>query len=123
MSAMSASRAAALMAGLLCGANVYAQQPRDAEPSTVAAQEAVRRGLPFADRADFEDARAGFIATLPDAHIDSGGPRPTWSMRPYAFLNAPEAPPTVNPSLWRQAQLNAIHGLFKVGDGIYQVRG
>ena len=32
-------------------------------------------------------------------------------------------PPTVNPSLWRLAQLNAIHGLFKVVDGFYQVRG
>ena len=32
-------------------------------------------------------------------------------------------PPTVNPSLWRQAQLNAINGLFKVTDRVYQVRG
>jgi alkyl sulfatase BDS1-like metallo-beta-lactamase superfamily hydrolase len=32
-------------------------------------------------------------------------------------------PPTVNPSLWRQAQLNAINGLFKVTERVYQVRG
>lgn len=32
-------------------------------------------------------------------------------------------PDTVNPSLWRQAQLNAIHGLFKVTAKVYQVRG
>ena len=38
------------------------------------------------------------------------------------FLSA-EAPDTANPSLWRQAQLNANHGLFEVTDGIYQVRG
>src|SRR5215471_14999335 len=119
----SVRRTASLLASVLCAGGVYAQQQRDAEPSTVAAQEVVRRSLPFADRADFDDARAGFIATLPDAHIDAGGPRPVWSMRPYAFLDADEAPPTVNPSLWRQAQLNAIHGLFKVTDGIYQVRG
>ena len=31
--------------------------------------------------------------------------------------------PTVNPSLWRQAMLNLNNGLFKVTDGIYQVRG
>jgi alkyl sulfatase BDS1-like metallo-beta-lactamase superfamily hydrolase len=38
------------------------------------------------------------------------------------FLND-EAPATVNPSLWRQSQLNAQHnGLFEVVDGIYQVR-
>src|SRR5207244_8333730 len=51
------------------------------------------------------------------------GPRPAWSMKPYEFLKAGEAPATVNPSLWRQAQLNAIHGLFKVADRVYQVRG
>ena len=113
----------ALIAVLAANTSVTAQQPRDADAATVAAQQAVLKSLPFADRADFEDARAGFIATLPDAHVESGGPRPAWSMKPYAFLEAREAPPTVNPSLWRQAQLNTIHGLFKVADGIYQVRG
>ena len=29
----------------------------------------------------------------------------------------------MNPSLWRQAKLNGIHGLFEVVPGIYQVRG
>jgi alkyl sulfatase BDS1-like metallo-beta-lactamase superfamily hydrolase len=29
----------------------------------------------------------------------------------------------VNPSLWRNAQLNLQYGLFKVADEIYQVRG
>ena len=29
----------------------------------------------------------------------------------------------MNPSLWRQARLNMLHGLFKVADRIYQVRG
>ncbi len=33
------------------------------------------------------------------------------------------APDTVNPSLWRNAQLNMQYGLFKVADRIYQVRG
>ena len=28
----------------------------------------------------------------------------------------------MNPSLWHQAQLNSINGLFKVADGVYQVR-
>ena len=30
---------------------------------------------------------------------------------------------TVNPSLWRHALLNAQVGLFKVTDGVYQLRG
>jgi len=96
--------------------------PKDAEPATRAAQDSVAKTLPFADRADFEDANYGFVATLPDAHIAGSGARPVWSMKPYAFVTG-DAPATVNPSLWRQAQLNAIHGLFKVTDRLYQVRG
>jgi alkyl sulfatase BDS1-like metallo-beta-lactamase superfamily hydrolase len=110
---------------VLAGIPVQAQaqiEPKDAEPATRAAQDAIAKSLPFADRADFEDANFGFVATLPDAHIAGAGPRPVWSMKPYAFVTG-EAPATVNPSLWRQAQLNAIHGLFKVTDRLYQVRG
>jgi alkyl sulfatase BDS1-like metallo-beta-lactamase superfamily hydrolase len=32
-------------------------------------------------------------------------------------------PTTVNPSLWRNAQLNMQYGLFQVHDRIFQVRG
>ena len=45
-----------------------------------------------------------------------------WDNDSYAFLEEP-CPPTVNPSLWRQARLVARQGLFEVADGIYQVRG
>ena len=112
--------------GLLFALTATAQTPptpKDAEPSTRAAQQAVLRELPFADRTDFDDARFGFVAALPDALVAGSGPRPVWSMKPYEFLGAGEAPATVNPSLWRQAQLNAIHGLFKVTERMYQVRG
>ena len=34
-----------------------------------------------------------------------------------------DAPASVNPSLWRQAKLNGMHGLYQVREGIYQVRG
>ncbi len=41
-----------------------------------------------------------------------------------AFIAADKpAPDTVNPSLWRNAQLNVNYGLYKVSDKIYQVRG
>lgn len=33
-----------------------------------------------------------------------------------------DAPDAVNPSLWRQSQLLNISGLFKIMEGIYQVR-
>ena len=42
----------------------------------------------------------------------------------YKFIGEDKAAPaSVNPSLWRNAQLNTIAGLFKVSDRIYQVRG
>ena len=40
----------------------------------------------------------------------------------YQFLEG-AAPDTVNPSLWRHARLNANVGLYKVMDGVYQLRG
>jgi alkyl sulfatase BDS1-like metallo-beta-lactamase superfamily hydrolase len=95
---------------------------RPAHPDTLAAHARVRAELDFSDRGDFDDVRRGFIATLPDAHIDADSGGVSWSMKPYGFL-AGESPDTVNPSLWRMSQLNAVHGLFEVKDRVYQVRG
>jgi len=95
-----------------CLSAALGQSPLPAEPQVAAANRAVLAQLPFSDRQDFEDANRGFIATTPDAQNPDR----------YKFLEQ-EAPPTVNPSLWRQAQLNGINGLFKVVDGVYQVRG
>ena len=89
----------------------HAQAPKPAEPSVVAANRAVLSELPFSDRQDFEDANRGFIATT----VNTANPDP------YKFLQH-DVPSTVNPSLRRQAQLNAINGLFKVTDGVYQIR-
>ena len=47
-----------------------------------------------------------------------------WDVSRYAFIEQGSAnPDTVNPSLWRQAQLNSIHGLFEVAPGCWQARG
>lgn len=43
-------------------------------------------------------------------------------MEDYAFIEG-DAPDSVNPSLWRQAKLNNINGLFEVTKGVYQLRG
>src|SRR5205085_9255699 len=98
-------------------------QSKDAEPATRAANETFAASLPFADQRDFEDASRGLVATIPDGFIPGAGPRPTWNMKAFAFEDAEQPPASVNPSLWRQARLNAIHGLFKVADRVYQVRG
>ena len=86
------------------------------------ANAAVRLRLPFADTEDFDDARRGLVGSLSDAVIRGTDGRVVWDADAYGFLDA-ECPDTVNPSLWRQGQLNAIAGLFEVTDGIYQVRG
>jgi alkyl sulfatase BDS1-like metallo-beta-lactamase superfamily hydrolase len=86
------------------------------------ANQAVKMRLPLGDMDDFDDARRGFIAALSPAIVEGTGGRVVWDMESYAFLEE-ECPASVNPSLWRQAQLNAIHGLFEVVPGIYQVRG
>jgi alkyl sulfatase BDS1-like metallo-beta-lactamase superfamily hydrolase len=96
---------------------------RPAEPATVDAQRRVLQQLPFNDRADFDDARRGFVATLPDAETRSADGRIVYSMRLHAFIDRVDpAPDTVNPSLWRQARLNQLHGLFEVTEHMYQVR-
>ena len=98
-------------------------EPKDATPHTLATHRAVLEALPFEDRADFEDAGRGFLGTLPEVEIRNAQGRVVWSLSDYAFLAAEAAPPTVNPSLWRQARLNLANGLFQVTDRIYQIRG
>jgi alkyl sulfatase BDS1-like metallo-beta-lactamase superfamily hydrolase len=116
--------AAALFAGAayIVSAPAASAQPKGAEPATRQANAEVLSMLPLTDRADFDDARRGFIASLPGGIMSGDGQRTIWSIKPYAFITG-EAPATVNPSLWRQAQLNNFHGLFKVTDRVYQIRG
>ncbi len=77
---------------------------------------------PFADTRDFDDVARGFIARLDPNIVHGADGRVVWDNDAFAFLKD-AAPPTVNPSLWRQSQLVATDGLFEVTDGIYQVRG
>src|SRR5215470_5661558 len=100
---------------------------KPATRATLALNQQYEDFLSFADAQDFEDAKRGLIATLPEPVIIKGqGDIPAWNLQQFAFVSGgPEnnAPPTVNPSLWRNAKLNMNHGLFKVVDGIWQVRG
>jgi linear primary-alkylsulfatase len=80
------------------------------------------RGLPLADPQDFEDATRGLIASDPAVVIRDAAGKTVWDAQSYDFITG-DAPPSVNPSLWRQAKLNNIHGLFQVTEGVFQVRG
>lgn len=95
---------------------------KSATQQTAAANAAVRKALPFADRSDFDNVTRGFIATISEPSITNAAGQSVWDFAEWGFL-AGEAPDEVNPSLWRQAQLNAVHGLFEVREGIYQIRG
>ncbi|MCH8503449.1 MAG: MBL fold metallo-hydrolase [Ectothiorhodospiraceae bacterium] len=96
---------------------------RSAEPSTVDINKAWLRRLPFEDREDFDNARRGFIAEFGQSVIRRANGKVAWDFHAYRFLDSDEAPPTVNPSLWRLARLNNISGLFEVCPRIYQIRG
>jgi alkyl sulfatase BDS1-like metallo-beta-lactamase superfamily hydrolase len=98
--------------------------PKDATESTRRANADNGANLPDETGADLERARRGFIATLADTTIRDEQGAEVWDIGRYAFAaEGKPAPATVHPGLWRQAGLNAIHGLFRVTDRIVQVRG
>lgn len=73
---------------------------------------------------DFSFATRGFIATDDPLIIPSDYPNITsWNMEEFSFLDNGTCPGTINPLLYRHAQVNKINGLFEVASGIYQVRG
>ena len=95
------------------------------KPATQATKEAqaqVLTSLPFDNTEDFKLAKRGLIARPDPLIIKDDNGEVIWDMSGLDYLNGPR-PDTVNPSLWRQAQLNAIYGLFQVTDRIYQIRG
>jgi alkyl sulfatase BDS1-like metallo-beta-lactamase superfamily hydrolase len=77
--------------------------------------------LPLDEHTDFEEARRGLIESDPAMSIPMRGGK-TWSHQVFGFVDG-DPPASVNPSLWRQAKLNGNHGLFRVTEGVYQVRG
>jgi alkyl sulfatase BDS1-like metallo-beta-lactamase superfamily hydrolase len=74
------------------------------------------------DKRDFDDATRGKLAELSDPLVKAADGRVVWDTKRYDFIKG-DAPASVNPSLWRQQMLNTAQGLFKVADGIYQIRG
>ncbi|MFA5941824.1 MAG: alkyl sulfatase dimerization domain-containing protein [Sinimarinibacterium sp.] len=77
--------------------------------------------LKLDDRQDFDDAARGLIAR-PQGKITAADGSVLMDFDAWSYIQGP-APATVNPSLWRHAQLNGQIGLFKVAEGIHQLRG
>lgn len=112
----------AFSVALLFPALVQADAPKRASDVTAQANQAVLGELPFGDTQSFDDAQRGFVGSLPNGKVLDDNGHVAWDMSPYDFLAEEEAPESVNPSLWRMAQLNNMHGLFEVVEGMYQVR-
>lgn len=114
-------------------------QRAEASKATINANHAVRLDLNFSDTQDFKDATRGLIIPLDTDPIMTNGVE-VWNLSGYDFEfpvdppppsvenpvvpeGYPDAPDSVNPSLWRQEVLNTIHGVFEVyPEKIYQVR-
>ncbi|MDE0136862.1 MAG: MBL fold metallo-hydrolase [Acidimicrobiaceae bacterium] len=95
--------------------------PRAPTEFTVAANSAAT--ISFDDPGDFERASRGLVAQLDDGRVTLGD-HVVFDVARHAFVSESDsAPPSVHPSLWRQARLNVHHGLFEVADGVWQVRG
>lgn len=99
--------------------------PKPATEATKRANAAFGQKLPFKDETAFANAKKGLIAELPDGGVVKGAKgNIVWDPRAYDFIKIGQAAPdSVNPSLWRIAQVLSLNGLFKVTDKIYQVRG
>lgn len=116
---------------LLCISTLASQKidyskRKEATKFTTNKNKSVEKELDFTNKQDFIEAKKGFIATWPKDEIRDEKGNLVWSFKSFDFLGEGEdkkSPNTVNPSLWRNAQLNQIHGLFEVTKGIYQVRG
>ncbi len=115
----------AIVAAVIVSFGAAATEPKPATQATIAVNTQVKESLPFSDKQDFEDAQRGFIAQQDVVTITNANGDVVWDLeayKKYIGLDKP-APDSVNPSLWRNAQLNMINGLFEVTEGIYQVRG
>jgi len=115
----------AWLAALALAANAAAQapelSPKPASPHTVSANNAFGATRDIVGKQEFEDATRGLVGRLANPEIKGAAGNVVWDGNKQDFLKG-DAPATVNPSLWLASKLTAQHGLFKVTEGIWQVR-
>ncbi|WP_185999715.1 MULTISPECIES: alkyl/aryl-sulfatase [unclassified Novosphingobium] len=113
---------AAFAAGTAHAQDAGTAESKPASPATLRYFEETTSRLPWNDREDFELASRGFIAGIPGRVIAKEDGRKIRDLSELDMFKGPR-PDSVNPSLWRNAQLLSQSGLFKVTDRVYQVRG
>lgn len=95
-------------------------QGKPATDFTKRANAELAKQLPWQDTSAFLRTQRGLIAEF--GNSPAGELKQRFSYMKTMGLD--ELPDTVNPSIWRQGQLNyAAGGLYKVTEGVYQVRG
>jgi alkyl sulfatase BDS1-like metallo-beta-lactamase superfamily hydrolase len=95
---------------------------KDASPATAAINQVATALYDMDDRQDFEDARRGLVAPIPDGRLVGEDGHVLPDLSEFAYLTDATRPDTVNPSLWRQSRVMHEGGLYKVVDRLYQVR-
>lgn len=124
-----------MLAAILCGCATTQDTPSDqatkaestlsagvATQATAERNRAVLSELNFNDRASYDSVKRGLVAQLSDPVIRGKDGNVVYDADKFNFVKGP-SPDTVNPSFWRQSELNAQHGLYKIADRIYQFRG
>lgn len=112
---------ATMLAG--CG-TAYDNAQKGASKNTTAVNEEYKENLNFSDTKEYEFATKGLIDAPEAMEITDSTGKVLFSQSALTYLaDGAEIPDTINPSLWRNGNLNNQYGLFKVADGVYQVRG
>lgn len=104
-----------------CDQNTAPVAASNVSPAVQQSHAELGKSLNLADPLDMAEATRGLIAK-PTGQISNAEGAVLKDFAAYDFLQG-AAPDSVNPALWRHAQLNAQVGLFKVTDGVYQLRG
>lgn len=99
------------------------REVKDATAATAVSNVAWYGRLDFDDKREWECATRGLIAAPDHLEILDADGGVVWSQKAYEFVRDAEAPASANPSLWEDTRNNHAYGLFRVVDGIYQVRG
>jgi alkyl sulfatase BDS1-like metallo-beta-lactamase superfamily hydrolase len=116
---------AACCFSIIAGAAAGADIRKDATDFTIAANLKANNTPAWNNNEeDFNFSHRGFIATVSPLAIPADIPNITaWNASAFRYFENGSRSDTINPLLYRQAQLNNINGLFEVRPGIYQVRG
>jgi alkyl sulfatase BDS1-like metallo-beta-lactamase superfamily hydrolase len=97
-------------------------ESRSATAETTRINAAVKQHLPLEDGQDFTACRRGLIASDPNLQVADKKGKLIWDQPAYLSWKERLRTASTQP-LAPGPQLNNIHGLFKVTDGIYQLRG